>query len=182
MVALMPPFQPPLSLSLSLFRSLSISLSLSYLPHTRKETRHSSDLTMYYISSSKTANLRPKKSMKKWLESLNPGSLTNWFCMTRLLVYDQQLRSFPIKSMATNHAQDTSHILLSSPINMDEFHERERRKLKKKGGKNPTKNHHFCHQPLFHIKPAKKSKTKLPLPYPIITRNSPQPRRTQKTP
>jgi hypothetical protein len=102
---------------------------------------------MYYISSSKTANLRPKKSMKKWLESLNPGSLTNWFCMTRLLVYDQQLRSFPIKSMATNHAQDTSHILLSSPINMDEFHERERRKLKKKGGKNPTKNHHFCHQP-----------------------------------
>jgi len=48
------------------------------------------------------------------------------------MVYSQQLGSFPRKLMATNHTQETPHILLSSPINMDEFHERERRKFKKK--------------------------------------------------
>jgi len=61
-------------------------VSLSYLHHIRKETYHSHDLTMYYTLSSKTADFSPKKSMKKWLESLSPISLTTWFCRTRLLV------------------------------------------------------------------------------------------------
>jgi hypothetical protein len=102
--------------------------------------------------------------MKKWLESLNPISLTTLFCRTRLLVYSQQLGSFPRKLMATNHTQETPYILLSSPINMDEFHERERRKFKKKKKEEKTqpKTTIFATSPSFTSNQPKNPKPNYP--------------------
>ena len=118
MTALMPPFQVP--------------LSLSYLQHTRKETYHLRDLTMYYTLSLKTIDLSPRKSMKKWLESYNLISLTTWFCRARLLVCGQQMGSFPNESTATNHAHESPYTLLSTHINKGRFHVRGEEKKPKK--------------------------------------------------
>ena len=81
--------------------------------------------------------------------------------------------------MATNHARETSYVLLSSPINKVEFRaEREEKKIsekdlfirKKEVKPKQQKKKHSLYQTLLHFQPTTltKKKTKIPLSIPFI--------------
>lgn len=109
----------------------------------------------------------------------NLASFNSLVLCIRLLVCGQWLGSFLIKSMATNHARETSYVLLSSPINKVEFRaEREEKKISEKDlfirkkevkPKQQKKNTPYIKPScIFNLLPLQKKKTKIPLSIPFI--------------
>lgn len=110
----------------------------------------------------------------------NLASFNSLVLCIKLLVCGQWLGSFLIKSMATNHARETSYVLLSSPINRVEFRaEREEKKISEKDPfirkkevkpKQQKKNTPYIKPScIFNLLPLqKKKKTKIPLSIPFI--------------
>lgn len=109
----------------------------------------------------------------------NLASFNSLVLCIKLLVCGQWLGSFLIKSMATNHARETSYVLLSSPINKVEFRaEREEKKISEKDlfirkkevkPKQQKKNTPYIKPSyIFNLLPLQKKKTKIPLSIPFI--------------